>query len=94
MSGEIAGTINGSARDDLTRIAGLGQDIARQLDEAGIRTYAELADCSVGEIAMALSGASPFGDVSTAGAAGLRNLRGEPRYHWNAAGIMLQVLAC
>ncbi len=60
MSGEIAGTINGSARDDLTRIAALGQDIARRLDEAGIRTYAELADCSFGEIAMALSGAGPL----------------------------------
>lgn len=51
MSGETVGTPNGSACDDLTRIAGLGQDIARRLDEAGIRTYAELADCSAGEIA-------------------------------------------
>ena len=46
----------GSARDDLTRIVGLGQDIARRLDEAGIRTYAELADCSAGDIAKALPG--------------------------------------
>ena len=59
MSGETAGTANGSARDDLTRIAGLGQDIARRLDEAGIRTYAELAGCSFGEIAKALPGAGP-----------------------------------
>ena len=60
MSGETGGTANGSARDDLTRIAGLGQDIARRLDEAGIRTYAELADCSAGEIATVLPGASPL----------------------------------
>ena len=59
MSGETAGTANGSARDDLTRIAGLGQDIARRLDEAGIGTYAELAGCSFGEIAKALPGAGP-----------------------------------
>ena len=59
MSGETAGSANGSARDDLTRIAGLGQDIARRLDEAGIRTYAELAGCSFGEIAKALPGAGP-----------------------------------
>jgi Helix-hairpin-helix domain len=60
MSGETAGTANGSARDDLTRIAGLGDDIARRLDEAGIRTYAELADCSAGEIAKVLPGAPPL----------------------------------
>jgi hypothetical protein len=60
MSGETAGTADGSAGDDLTRIAGLGQDIARRLDEAGIRTYAELADCSAGEIAKVLPGASPL----------------------------------
>ncbi len=60
MSGETAGTANGTARDDLTRIAGLGQDIARRLEEAGIRTYAELADCSFGEIARALPGAGPL----------------------------------
>jgi hypothetical protein len=59
VSGETAGTANGSARDDLTRIAGLGQDIARRLDEAGIGTYAELAGCSFGEIAKALPGAGP-----------------------------------
>ena len=47
-------------QDDLTRIAGLGQDVARRLDEAGIRTYAELADCSVDEIAKVLPGASPL----------------------------------
>jgi hypothetical protein len=47
-------------RDDLTRIAGLGQDIARRLDEAGIRTYADLADCSFGKIAKALPGAGPL----------------------------------
>jgi len=60
VSGEITGTANGSARDDLTHIAGLGQDIARRLDETGIRTYAELADCSFGEIAKALPGAGPL----------------------------------
>ena len=60
MSGETIGTANGSARDDLRRIAGLGQDIVRRLDEAGIRTYAELADCSFGEIAKALPGAGPL----------------------------------
>jgi hypothetical protein len=60
VSGETGGTASGSARDDLTRIAGLGQDIARRLDEAGIRTYAELADCSAGEIAKVLPGASPL----------------------------------
>lgn len=60
MSGETAGTANGYARDDLTRIAGLGQDIARRLDEAGIRTYAELADCSVGQIAKVLPGGGPL----------------------------------
>jgi hypothetical protein len=60
MSGETAGTANGSAHDDLTRIAGLGQDIARWLDEAGIRTYAERADCSAGEIAKVLPGAPPL----------------------------------
>lgn len=49
----------GPQQDDLTRIAGLGQDIARRLDEAGIRTYAVLADCSFGEIAKALPGAGP-----------------------------------
>ena len=47
-------------QDDLTRIAGLGQDVARRLDEAGIRTYAELADCSADEIAKVLPGASPL----------------------------------
>ena len=51
MSGETAGTANGSARDDLTPIAGLGEDIACRIDEAGIRTCAELADCSADEIA-------------------------------------------
>ena len=60
MSGEIAGTANGLARDDLTRVAGLGRYIARRLDEAGIRTYAELAHCSAGEIATVLPGASPL----------------------------------
>jgi Helix-hairpin-helix domain len=60
VSGETARTADGSARDDLTRIAGLGQDIAHRLHEAGIRTYAELADCSVGEIAKVLPGASPL----------------------------------
>jgi hypothetical protein len=60
VSGETIGTANGSAHDDLSRIAGLGQDIARRLDEAGIRTYAELADCSFGEIARALPGAGPL----------------------------------
>ena len=58
MSGETARAANGSARDDLTRIAGLGQDIARRLDKAGIRTYAELAKCSTGEIAKVLPGPS------------------------------------
>ena len=58
MSGETARAANGSARDDLTRIAGLGQDIARRLDKAGIRTYAELAECSTGEIAKVLPGPS------------------------------------
>jgi hypothetical protein len=38
----------------------LGEDIARRLDEAGIRTYAELADCSAGEIAKVLPGAPPL----------------------------------
>jgi hypothetical protein len=86
VSGEMAGTANGSARDDLTRIAGLGQDIADRLDEAGIRTYAESADCSAGEIAKVLPSASPLlWDVSTAGATGIRNLRREPRCHRNAA---------
>ena len=60
MSAETAGTANGYACDDLSRISGLGQDIARRLDEAGIRTYAELADCSFGEIAKALPGAGPL----------------------------------
>jgi len=60
VSGETAGTANGSERDDLTRIAGLGQDIARRLDEAGIRTYAELAGCSADEIAKVLPDASPL----------------------------------
>jgi hypothetical protein len=60
VSRETAGTASGSARDDLTRIAGLGQDIARRLDEAGIRTYGELAGCSSGEIAKVLPGASPL----------------------------------
>ena len=60
MSGETAGTANGSARDDLTRIAGRGEDIARRLNGAGIRTYAEPADCSVGEIAKVFPGAPPF----------------------------------
>jgi hypothetical protein len=60
VSGETAGTANGSARDDLTRIAGLGQNIARRLHEAGISTYAELAECSAGEIAKVLPGASPL----------------------------------
>jgi hypothetical protein len=60
MSGETVGTANGSARDDLTRIAGLGHNIARRLDQAGIRTYAELADCSAGEIAKVLPGALPL----------------------------------
>jgi predicted flap endonuclease-1-like 5' DNA nuclease len=46
--------------DNLTRIAGLGQDIARRLDKAGTRTYAEPADCSVGEIANVLPGGSPL----------------------------------
>jgi Helix-hairpin-helix domain len=60
VSGETARTADGSARDDLTRIAGLGQDIAHRLHEAGIRTYADLAGCSVGEIAKVLPGASPL----------------------------------
>jgi predicted flap endonuclease-1-like 5' DNA nuclease len=60
VSAETAGTANGYACDDLCRISGLGQDIARRLDEAGIRTYAELADCSFGEIAKALPGAGPL----------------------------------
>src|SRR5215469_8021643 len=59
VSGETAGAANGSARDDLTRIAGLRPDIARRLNEAGIRTYPDLADCSAGEIAKALPGAGP-----------------------------------
>jgi predicted flap endonuclease-1-like 5' DNA nuclease len=54
-SGEAAGSANGSAADDLTRIAGLVQDSPRRLDEPGIRTYAELADCSAGEIAKVLT---------------------------------------
>jgi len=57
---ETGGTAVGSAHDDLNRIAGLGHDIARRLNEAGIRTYAELADCSAGEIAKVLPGASPL----------------------------------
>jgi hypothetical protein len=60
VSVETAGTANGSVRDDLTRIAGLGRDIARRLDEAGIRTYAELGDCSAGEIAKLLPDISPL----------------------------------
>jgi hypothetical protein len=50
-----AGSANGSAPDDLTRIAGLVQDIARRLDEPGIRTAAELADCSADGIAKVLT---------------------------------------
>ena len=60
MSGETVATANGSACDDLTRIAGLGPDIAGRLDAAGIRTYAALAGCSFGEIATALPGAGPL----------------------------------
>lgn len=60
MSGETAGTASGSARNDLIRIAGLGQGIARRLDKAGIGTYAEPADCSVGEVANVLPGGSPL----------------------------------
>src|SRR5215475_1044386 len=41
-------------QDDLTRIAGIGPEIVRRLNEAGIRTYADFADCSAGEIAKVL----------------------------------------
>lgn len=60
MSQDTMQPVGTLRQDDLTRIAGLGQDIARRLDEAGIRTYAVLADLSFGEIARALPGAGPL----------------------------------
>jgi hypothetical protein len=57
---ETGGIASGPAHDDLNRIAGLGPDIARRLNEAGISTFAKLADCSAGEIAKVLPGASPL----------------------------------
>ena len=60
MSATIGETASGSAYDDLNRVAGLGQDIARRLNEAGIGSYAQLADCSAGETARVLPGASPL----------------------------------
>ena len=51
---ETADTANGFACDDLTRIAGIGPEIVRRLNEGGVRTYAEFADCSAGEIAEVL----------------------------------------
>jgi hypothetical protein len=57
---ETTGSANGSARDDLTRIAGIGQDIAGRPNEAGIRTYVKLGACSASEIAKLLPDVSPL----------------------------------
>jgi len=59
VSQDTVQRVGAPRQDDLTCIAGIGPDIARRLDEAGIRTYAQLADSSFGKIAKALPGAGP-----------------------------------
>jgi len=54
VSQDTAQRVGALRQDDLTRIAGIGPEIVRRLNEAGIRTYAEFADCSAGEIAKVL----------------------------------------
>jgi hypothetical protein len=60
VSQDTVQRVGAPRQDDLTCIAGIGPDIARRLDEAGIRTYAQLADSSFGKIAKALPGAGPL----------------------------------
>jgi Helix-hairpin-helix domain len=57
---ETANSATRSEHDDLTRITGIGPEIAQRLDEAGIRTYADLGACSASEIAKLLPDISPL----------------------------------
>jgi len=54
MSQDTLQLVGAPRQDDLTRIAGIGPEIVRRLNETGIRTYAEFADRSAGEIAKVL----------------------------------------
>src|SRR5215469_11541315 len=58
VSQDTVQRVGAPRRDDLTCIAGIGPETVRRLNEAGIRTYAELAECSTGEIAKVLPGPS------------------------------------
>ena len=46
MSQDTVQRVGASRHDDLTCIAGIGPEILSRLNEAGIRTHAELGDCS------------------------------------------------
>jgi predicted flap endonuclease-1-like 5' DNA nuclease len=60
VSEETVKSASRPERDDLTRITGIGPDIARRLDEVGISTYAELGASSASEIAKLLPDISPL----------------------------------
>jgi hypothetical protein len=60
VSQDTVQRVGAPRQDDLTCIAGIGPEIVRRLDEAGIRTYADLGACSASEIAKLLPDVSPL----------------------------------
>jgi predicted flap endonuclease-1-like 5' DNA nuclease len=70
-----------AAPDDLTGIPGIGRSTQEHLNDAGIRTYAELAACNPGYLRTILEGSGRRGNVEEWIAEAAKLVKSESRAH-------------